>query len=192
MLLNIYLYLYRSKTNTKLIAIKTLLSWDVASNTERQIQANLHVSVQFFQQRWVPLQSGEGFTQTGGQSQDPGSGRPLWLHVLPQFLTVVNTQNTFTCFTTNTQVFSFEQSYKHSTTAPVLCEYADSRRVVGAVGHIDDLYLGHQTQEEAPDPLLTLWESKHTNDIRLVNSWSVVQFVDEIWRCSWIEFSWFL
>lgn len=49
-------------------------------------------------------------------------------------------------------------------TVPVLGEDADSRRVVGAIGHIDDLHLGNQAQEEAPDPLLALWESTDTND----------------------------
>lgn len=62
---------------------------------DRQIEADLHVSVQFFQQRWVSLQSGEGFTQTGGQSQDPRSGRPLWLHVLSQLLTVMHTHKIY-------------------------------------------------------------------------------------------------
>lgn len=41
----------------------------------------------------------------------------------------------------------------------MLCEDVDSKRVVGAVSHIENLYPGHQILEEAPDPLLALWES---------------------------------
>lgn len=41
------------------------------------MEVNLHVPVEFFQQCRVSLQSGEGFTQTGGQSQDPWTGGPL-------------------------------------------------------------------------------------------------------------------
>lgn len=42
---------------------------------------------------------------------------------------------------------------------PVLCEDADSRRVVGAVRHIDGFHLRHQAEEEAADPLLVLRKS---------------------------------
>lgn len=44
---------------------------------------------------------------------------------------------------------------------PVLCEYTDCRWMVGAVGHIHGLHLGHLTQEKSPDPLLVLWKSAH-------------------------------
>lgn len=44
---------------------------------------------------------------------------------------------------------------------PVLREDIDSRRVVGAVSYIKALHLGHEGQEEAPDPLLALWKSTH-------------------------------
>lgn len=46
-----------------------------------------------------------------------------------------------------------------SPAVPVLCEHTDSSWVVGAVGHIESLDLGHPIQEEATDPLLALWES---------------------------------
>lgn len=120
-------------------------------NTEGRV-AHLHVPVQFFQQRWVPLQPGEGFTQTGGQSQDPGSGRPLCLHVLPQLLTVMHTNT----HDTVTHLRNRQVQKNPSLTVPVLNEYIDSRWVVGAVGHIEELHLGHQIEEEAPDPLLLL------------------------------------
>lgn len=47
---------------------------------------------------------------------------------------------------------------------PVLGEYIDSRRVVGAVGYIYGLQLRHQTQEEPSNSLLALWKSvdRHT------------------------------
>lgn len=73
--------------------------WGLLNNISRllspynmsEILANLHVSLQFFEQGRVSLQSRERFTQTGGQGQDPWTGRPLWLHVLSQLLTVIHT-----------------------------------------------------------------------------------------------------
>lgn len=65
--------------------ILSFLNWNLFPS--KWLDVNLHVSVQLFQQCRVSLQSGEGFTQTGGQSQDPWTGCPLWLHVLPQFFT---------------------------------------------------------------------------------------------------------
>lgn len=44
-------------------------------------------------------------------------------------------------------------------TVPVARENADSRRVVGAVGHVDGLHLRHQAEEEAANPLLVLRKS---------------------------------
>lgn len=55
------------------------------------MQADLHVSVQFFQQCRVPLESGEGFAQTGCQSQDPRRRCPLGLHVFTKLLTAMPT-----------------------------------------------------------------------------------------------------
>lgn len=51
---------------------------------------------------------------------------------------------------------------------PVLCEDTDSRRVVGTVSYIKALHLWYEGQEEAPDPLLALWKSLHTQTDRLV------------------------
>lgn len=42
---------------------------------------------------------------------------------------------------------------------PVPCEYSDRGGMVGTVGHIHGLHLGHQTQEKPSDPLLALWKS---------------------------------
>lgn len=44
----------------------------------------------------------------------------------------------------------------------MLGEDVDSGRVIGAVGHIHGLYLGHEAQEEASNPLLDLGESANT------------------------------
>lgn len=44
----------------------------------------------------------------------------------------------------------------------MLGEDVDSKRMVGAVGHIENLYPGHQILVEAPNPLLALWESART------------------------------
>lgn len=44
----------------------------------------------------------------------------------------------------------------------MLGEDVDSGGVIGAVGHVHGLYLGHEAQEEASDPLLDLGESANT------------------------------
>lgn len=40
----------------------------------------------------------------------------------------------------------------------MLCEYIHCRRVVGAVTRVQGLHLGHEVEEEATHPLLTLWK----------------------------------
>lgn len=47
---------------------------------------------------------------------------------------------------------------------PLLSENTDCQRVVGAVGRIQGLHLGHEAQEEACYPLLVLWKSTFTYD----------------------------
>lgn len=56
----------------------------------------LHVPVHFLEQGWVSLESSKGFTQTGGQCQNPRTRCPLGFHVLTQLLTAK--QPTETCF----------------------------------------------------------------------------------------------
>lgn len=138
----------------------------------RWLEVNLHVPVQFFQQCRVSLQSGEGFTKTGGQSQDPWTGCPLWLHVLPQFLTVTHMKPIsmlwknrsgsqylhISCVFRSNCIFYFFF-------LPVLCEYTDCRWMIGTVGHVHWLHLGHQTQKKPSDPLLVLWKSAHTQTV---------------------------
>lgn len=51
-----------------------------------------------------------------------------------------------------------------SVTVPVLSEYIDSSWMGGAVRHIEDFHLGHQTQEKPSYPLLTLWKSAKKNE----------------------------
>lgn len=124
---------------------------------------DLHVPVQFFQQRRVSLQSCEGFTQTGGQSQDPWTGCPLWLHVLPQFLTVIHMKNVNSL--EESHQFSASPHYKtcgcssNCISLPVLHEYVDCRWMVGTVGHIHGLHLWHQTQKKPSNPLLVIRKS---------------------------------
>lgn len=62
-------------------------------------------------------------------------------------------------------LFTFLVSFVPTAFLPVLCEYTDCRWMVGTVGHIHGLHLGHQTQKKPSDPLLVFWKSAHTQTV---------------------------
>lgn len=78
----------------------------------------------------------------------------LYIHTHIFLFSLLGREFCFVVYTTCT--------HSISVIVPVLGEYIDSSRMAGAVGHIEDLHLGHQIQEEPPYPLLALWESAHT------------------------------
>lgn len=57
-------------------------------HTHRYKQQHLHVSLELFEQCGVFIQSHEGFTQVGGEGENPRTACTFTLHKLTQLLTV--------------------------------------------------------------------------------------------------------